>query len=89
MPAFNFPSFIATRIRQKQGHSFSATVARIGVAGIALGLAVMIVSFAIMGGYKEKINQKIFSFGSHLQVSYFEVNDNFTENPISTKSKLY
>jgi lipoprotein-releasing system permease protein len=89
VPAFNLPSFIATRIRQKQGQSFSATVARIGVAGIALGLAVMIVSFAIMGGYKEKIYQKIFSFGAHLQVSYFEVNDSFTENPISTKSKLY
>ncbi len=89
MPAFNLSSFIATRIRQKQGQSFSATVARIGVAGIALGLAVMIVSFAIMGGYKEKIYQKIFSFGAHLQVSYFEANDSFNENPISTKSKLY
>lgn len=89
MSAFNLSSFIATRIRQKQGHSFSATVARIGVAGIALGLAVMIVSFAIMGGYKEKIYQKIFSFGGHLQVSYFEANNSFTENPISTKSKLY
>ena len=89
MPAFNLPSFIATRIRQKQGQSFSATVARIGVAGIALGLAVMIISFAIMGGYKEKIYQKIFSFAGHLQVSYFEANDTFQENPISTNSKLY
>jgi lipoprotein-releasing system permease protein len=87
--SFNFPLFIARRIRQKQGQSFSSTVARIGVAGIALGLAAMLISFAIMGGYQEKIYQKIFSFGAHLQVSYFEMNDTFQENPIPTDSKLY
>ncbi len=54
-----------------------------------MGLAVMIISFAILGGFKDRIYQKIFSFGAHLQVSYFEVNDTFQEKPVSTESKLY
>jgi lipoprotein-releasing system permease protein len=85
----NIALFIARRIQHTQGKSFSTTVARIGVASIAIGIAVMIVSFAILGGFKETIQRKIFSFGAHLQVSQFSMNRSFEETPVSTNTDLY
>lgn len=85
----NIALFIARRIQQTQGKSFSTTVARIGVGSIAIGVAVMIVSFAILGGFKKTIQQKIFSFGAHLQVSQYSLNRSFEETPVSTNTDLY
>lgn len=85
----NISLFIARRIQHTQGKSFSSTVNQIGIAGIAIGIAVMIVSFAILGGFKRTIREKIFSFGAHLQVSRFHMNRSFDENPISTNTDLY
>jgi lipoprotein-releasing system permease protein len=85
----NISLFIARRIQHTQGKSFSSTVNQIGIAGIAIGIAVMIVSFAILGGFKTVIRNKIFSFGAHLQVSRFHMNRSFDENPISTNTELY
>lgn len=85
----NVSAFIAQRIRHTEGQSFSATVAKIGVASVALGLAVMIVSFAILGGFKNEIYNKIFSFGGHLQVSEFTMSRSYDESPISTDTELY
>ena len=85
----NLPYFIARRIRQTKLASFSATIARIGVASIAIGLAVMILSFAILGGFKSVIMQKVFSFGAHIEVTKFTMNHSYEEVPISTKAGLY
>lgn len=85
----NVSRFIARRILFNEGSSFSSTVARLGIAGIAIGLAVMIVSFAILGGFKRVIQQKIFSFGAHLQVSQYNTNNSYEEVPISTNTPLY
>jgi lipoprotein-releasing system permease protein len=85
----NLSYFIAQRIRQTKVASFSSTVARIGVASIAIGLAVMIIAFAILGGFKSVIMQKIFSFGAHIQVTKFTMNNSYEEVPISAQSHLY
>ncbi len=85
----NISLFIARRIQHTTGKSFSATVASIGIASIAMGLAVMIISFAILGGFKKNIQEKIFSFGAHLQVSQFNLNNSFEESPISVNTELY
>jgi lipoprotein-releasing system permease protein len=85
----NISLFIARRLQHTQGKSFSSTVNQIGIAGVAIGIAVMIVSFGILGGFKKTIRHKIFSFGAHLQVSRYHMNRSFDENPISTNSELY
>ena len=41
---------------------------RIAVAGIAIGLAVMIVTVAVIVGFKREIRQKVTSLDAHLQV---------------------
>ena len=59
--------FIAKRIYFSKEGDRQATppVVRIAMIGIALGLAVMILSVAIVIGFKKEIRNKVIGFGSH------------------------
>lgn len=85
----NFPIFIARRIREPQQATFSATVSRVGVATIALGIAVGIVALAVLFGFKGAIYQKVFLFGSHLQVSKLSLNQSYESAPLPFHSHPY
>ncbi|MDF7819062.1 ABC transporter permease [Runella sp. MFBS21] len=85
----NFPIFVARRIRQPQQATFSATVSRVGIITIALGVAVGIVALAVLFGFKNTIYQKVFVFGSHLQVSKLSLNQSFEEPPIPLHTSAY
>ncbi len=67
---------------------FSGTIHNVAIASVAIGISAMIVSFMILGGFKTKINEKIFSFGGHLQVTKFSFNSSFEEEPISKNNQL-
>ena len=69
----NFPLFIARHINQedKGKRQVSKPVIRIATAGVAIGLAVMIVSVCVVLGFKHTIRDKIVGFGSHIQVADF------------------
>ncbi|GAB3270635.1 FtsX-like permease family protein [Larkinella harenae] len=85
----NVPFFIAKRIRHTTQTSFSATVTKVGIASIAIGLASIIVAFAVLFGYKYAIQQKIFVFGSHITVSKFSLNNSYEETPLELQTPLY
>lgn len=85
----NVPFFIARRIRHTPTASFSATVTKVGVVSIAVGLASIIIAFAVLFGYKYAIQQKIFVFGSHITVSKFSLNNSYEETPLPIKTPLY
>ncbi|MCX6215539.1 FtsX-like permease family protein [Spirosoma sp.] len=85
----NVPVFLARKVRHAPEGSFSATVTRVGIASIALGLTILIVAFAVLFGYKRTIEQKIFLFGAHLQVSKFTNNASYEETALSLKTTLY
>ncbi|WP_080239625.1 ABC transporter permease [Spirosoma rigui] len=85
----NIPIFLARKVRHAPEGSFSATVTRIGVASIALGLAILIVAFGVLYGYKNTIQQKIFLFGAHIQVAKFTNNYSYEERAIPLNTKLY
>ncbi|MVN77628.1 FtsX-like permease family protein [Hymenobacter sp. HMF4947] len=63
--------------------SFTHSVTRIATVSIALGIAVMIVSFSILHGFREQIQNKIFSFGAHLQLSRYDTSNSLEVAPIS------
>ncbi len=48
----------------------------------------MIVSFAILEGFRNEIRDKIFSFGAHLQISKYDTNNSFEGAPISTATGI-
>ncbi|WP_460954089.1 ABC transporter permease [Spirosoma litoris] len=85
----NVPVFLARKVRHAPEGSFSATVTRIGIASIALGLAILIVAFSVLFGFKDTIQQKIFLFGAHLQVSKFTNNMSYEAPALSLKTNLY
>ena len=85
----NFPYFISQRIQNTKTSSFSGTVTKIGVGSIAVGLAVMILAFAILFGYKDAIHQKLFSLTGQLSVIKFSSNDSNEDYPITKQTDLF
>lgn len=69
----NFPLFIARRIygESDDRRMVSKPAIRIATAGVAIGLAVMIVSVCVVFGFKHTIRDKVVGFGSHIQVGDF------------------
>ncbi len=66
----NLPLFIARRIYSNQGDSrkVSRPAIRIATVGVAIGLAVMIVTVCVILGFKHTIRDKVAGFGGHIQV---------------------
>ncbi|MFN4147099.1 MAG: ABC transporter permease, partial [Runella sp.] len=85
----NFPFFVARRVQNTSGTTFSATVARVGVVTIALGVATGIIALAVLFGFKQVIYQKVFLFGAHLQVHKLSLNQSFEEPPIPLHTTAY
>lgn len=56
---------------------------------MTVGLMLMIISFAILEGFRTKIQDKIFSFGSHLQVTMHDRSKSYSEAPLTINSYLY
>ena len=70
----NFPLFIARRIYSDHigdQQKVSKPAIHIAVAGVAIGLAVMIISVCVVLGFKHTIRDKVVGFGSHIQVANF------------------
>jgi lipoprotein-releasing system permease protein len=61
----------------------SHRIIRIALFGIALGLAVMIISVAVITGFKKEIRDKVVGFGSHVQIINFDSNNSYETKPIS------
>jgi lipoprotein-releasing system permease protein len=80
----NLPYFIAKRlIRGKDDQkSFSKPINVIAIVGIALGLAVMIISVAVLTGFKKEIREKIVGFGGNIQIVNYDSNISYETSPI-------
>jgi lipoprotein-releasing system permease protein len=85
----NLPYFISQRIRKPKLTTFSATVTKLGIASIAVGIAVMILAFMILFGFKANIVNKLFTLAPQIKISKFTVNQSFDEPALSTNTKLY
>lgn len=80
----NFPLFIAQRINRDKGdqRQVSRPVIHIATAGVAIGLAVMIISVSVVLGFKHTIRDKVIGFGSHVTVSEFLSMRGYEKNAI-------
>jgi len=69
----NFPLFIARKIygNEEDRRKVSRPAMHIATCGVAIGLAVMIVSVSVVIGFKHSIRDKVVGFGSHIQVVDF------------------
>lgn len=80
----NFPLFIAKRLYNDQGdkRKVSRPAIHIATAGVAIGLAVMIVSVCVVLGFKHTIRDKVIGFGSHIQVADFMTLQQMEQYPV-------
>lgn len=86
----NLPLFIAKRIYGDQGdrHKVSRPAITIATAGVAIGLAVMIVSVCVVLGFKHTIQGKVIGFGSHIQVTNFVAQTETEQYPIAASDSV-
>jgi lipoprotein-releasing system permease protein len=84
--------FIARRIHFAREAEASQRVSppaiRIAIAGIAIGLAVMILSVAIVVGFKQEVRRKVIDFGAHMQVQALTANTTYETQPIRAEDSL-
>lgn len=81
----NTERFLAKRIISGSGSSnrLSRPIVRISIIGIALGLAVMILTVAIVKGFQQEIREKLIGMGSHIQITNYDNNSSDEPQPIS------
>jgi lipoprotein-releasing system permease protein len=86
----NLPLFIAKRIYGDKGdkHKVSRPAITIATAGVAIGLAVMIVSVCVVLGFKHTIQAKVIGFGSHIQVTNFVAQTETEQYPIAASDSV-
>lgn len=82
----NTEYFIAKRFTfDKEGKkSMSRSIVQLSVFSISLSIAVMIISLAVVTGFKKEIRNKVVGFGSHIQILNFDANNSFESIPISS-----
>ncbi len=80
----NLELFIARRLVKGKNNKkgISRPIVSIAIAGIALGLAVMILSVAVVTGFKNEIRSKVAGFGSHIHIINLDSNISFETYPI-------
>ena len=82
--------FIARRIYLSGGKKkgVSEPAVRIAMVGIAIGLAVMIVSLAVVIGFKHQVRDKVIGMGADIVVSSIDGTDLYRMSPIVAEDSL-
>jgi len=69
----NFPYFIARKVATSQStdgqRSFSRLIIRIAIVAVALSVSVMLLTTALIRGFKNEIRTKIFGFFGHIHIT--------------------
>ncbi len=76
----NYEYFIAKKVGFGEEQTFTKVIIRIAGIAIALSLAVMIITTALVTGFKKEITEKIFGFWGHIHVT--NSNMNISNEPI-------
>ncbi|MBN3519501.1 ABC transporter permease [Algoriphagus lutimaris] len=84
----NLSYFIAKRISFKRAGGFSATIHKIAVGSLGIGLAVSLLSFMVLGGFQQTVSDKVYGFTGHYQVQRFTMSNAFEEAPFSLNSEF-
>lgn len=69
----NLPFLIARRWTSAAPQKHTQRILRMGVACIALCSAIMVLAVCILVGFKQGISNKVFGFGSHLQIQPYQI----------------
>ena len=81
---------IASRLyfAQSGENRHSRPAVRVALAGMIVGVIVMILTICIVVGFKQTITDKIAGFGAHIQVVSFDNNNTYDMQPIEVSDSL-
>ena len=80
----NIEYFIAKRLASSKdsGNRLSRLMSIVAIVSVALGIAVMILTVAIVTGFKKEVSDKLVGGSSHIQITNFDSNYSFETNYI-------
>ena len=86
----NWKLFIAKRIYRSNegGKEVSKPAVRIAMWGIAVGLAVMIVTVSVVVGFKHQVRDKVVGLGSDMIVTHFDTQKSYETEPVYVNDSL-
>ena len=84
----NLEYFIADRTARSATAAKPNVMVRIATASVAVGLAVMIVTMAVVMGFKAEIARKVSGFTSHVQVTYIRSSNSLESSPIERSDSV-
>jgi len=79
----NLEYFIARKLSFGTGSSFTKSIIKLAIAGIAIGIAVMIISSSIIRGFRNQITDKIFGFWGNIHITDLYITN--SNEPIAIK----
>lgn len=80
----NFVSyFIANRLSKEPSKGKDRIMSRVATLSVAVSIAVMIISLAVISGFKKEITAKVAGFNSHITISFLDNNRSLSSTPIS------
>ena len=77
----NASTFISKRIFSLSKENLSSTVMRIAVTSVALGIAIMLISIAVVVGFKNQIKDKVVGFVAPIHIQALNQNESIEETP--------
>ena len=84
----SFSRFIALRLARSGGLGFTRTIIAIAIAAVTASLTVMIVSMAMITGFKKEISQKVFGFWGHINITDIRATASYEALPIQIDTAL-
>lgn len=66
----------------------SRPAVRVALAGIIIGMMVMIITVCVVVGFKQTITDKVAGFGSHIQIVNFDNNNTYEMQPVSVSDSM-
>lgn len=84
----NTEYFIARRIATSAGPDSKNVMVRIASLTVAVGVAVMIMSLAVIFGFRNEITGKLIGFGGHVKIVNLDSNNSLETAPIAVNQQL-
>ena len=80
--------FISNRLFSLSKQHLSSTVMRLAVASVALAIAVMLISLAVVVGFKNQIRAKVIGFVAPIHIQSLDRNESYEEQPFQLDGPL-
>lgn len=80
--------FISSRLFSLSKDNLSSTVMRLAVTSVALAITVMLISLAVVVGFKNQIRDKVVGFVAPIRVQALDQNESYEEQPFVMDERL-